>query len=168
MTYKTKFLESLKKFGDSQQGKKPEEVEKNTQAYAAQVQEYAPKERWGNIGKWMVGYFLTILALKALAPSVARGAEELFAPSGVDAQALSAGIEDGTVKTAEDLDQVTTEYISDEGNDFSDLDGTGAENITMSDNGEVLFIAEGAEGAEVLSSGELLEPTGGILQTILG
>lgn len=88
------FQEKLDKFVENQRGQSAYDVQRNADTLAHELREYVPKERWGNIFKYIVAYALGIGLGHALAAALVKGVDGL-APKEFDTNALAESIEDG-------------------------------------------------------------------------
>jgi hypothetical protein len=128
------FQDSLNKFVNDQKGKTPQEVQANTQQFSSAVQEYAPKERWGNVFKWTIGYALAIGLGHALAAAITRGAKDI-APKEVEVEPLANAIEEGRFNSESFGDFMTT-VVCVQDVDLGDIQAidTAPEGITLSES----------------------------------
>lgn len=94
---KATFREKLQDFVRRQRNQSAHDVQQNAHDFSQQVQEYAPKERWGNIFKYIVAYALGIGLGHAVAAALTRGVDELALPSGMDPDTLASEIEAGNI-----------------------------------------------------------------------
>lgn len=153
------FRERLDAFVEGQRGKNEKEAQNNAHQFSQQLQEYAPKERWGNIFKYIIAYALGIGLGHALAAALVRGADGL-APSGIETEPLAEAVEDGSFD-AESFDTFMTESgiesVDLDTGSFADADDMGAGDANV-DGGEISVA--GADGV-----GDLGDTLGSFLET---
>lgn len=141
------FEERLQSFVRNQEGKSEREVQNNAHALSREIQEYAPKERWGNIFKYVVAYALGIGLGHALAAALTRGADELAGPSGLDTEQV------GTL-----ADSIEAGHF-DEESFCSFVEGEGIEDVPFEDieadmPGEA-YAFSGTEGSDLAAVGDV-------------
>lgn len=135
------FQQKLDNFVQSQRGKTAAEVQNNADAFALEAQQYAPKERWGNIFKYIIAYALGITLGHLLVGAIARGADHL-APSDLPADQLAQELEAGRFD-ADDFNLfLEQEYnvtnIDFAASDMAALDGVEWESVSSVADGDVM------------------------------
>lgn len=130
----TAFREKLQDFIRRQRNQSENDAQHNAHQFSQEVQEYAPKERWGNIFKYIVAYALGIGLGHALAAALIRGADELAKPSGMDPDALANAIESGDIN-ADNFEAFMDNEIGISDPDFGELEAamSGFEDPTTPD-----------------------------------
>lgn len=143
------FKEKLEEFVRKQRGKSEYDAQYDAHQFSREVQEYAPKERWGNIFKYIIAYALGIGLGHALAAALTRGIDELGTPVGIDAEPLAQEIEQGNFDAAsfdtfmtEDVGIDTVDPDSIDVGSFADSDDTDVGGTDIADGGEITSLGE--------------------------
>jgi hypothetical protein len=140
----SEFKAKLEAFLKAQKGNNPAKVETETSRFVqSEVVEYVPKERWGNVLKWMVGNALAYGIGINLAAAIVRGASGLIDQS--TANDLAHAVESGFLDNKDDFDHFAegslnlgsgeSEVLFEESLDVSasDLSSKGVEEIGAAD-----------------------------------
>ena len=134
------FQDKLDTFVRNQKGKTPDDAQLAAHNFSQQIQEYAPKERWGNIFKYVIAYALGIGLGHALAAALTRGVDELAPPS-VETEPLAQAVEQGNFDF-ESFDNFMTSV----GCASMDVEGIDADGITYDEGGDAFGATEGFGG----------------------
>lgn len=150
------FQQRLQQFLNNQQNQVPAAVQGNAEKFSAEVQEYVPKQRWGNVFKDVIAYALGIGLGHAIAAALCRGMSSM-APSGIQTEQLAQSIDAGEF-TGESFDAFLT-------NDFgvpsiAEVDLFGGAPVTLGGDPTGFEFASSADALEAFEPGGVLEILG--------